>query len=336
VRRRAGGLILTWRPRGSTTLSAGVDYEDERQRGRSEFNSSTVTFGQWIDVQRWTAGYYAQAVLDASRLAITAGARLDDNSKFDTHGTYRVGLVVRARAETRLRFSAGTGFKEPTFFENFASGFVLGNPNLDPERTTSWEAGVDRTLAGGRLTLVATYFDQRFRDLIDFTQFPLPGEPNYFNVPGAISRGVELDVNGMLTPAFTVALRYAYLDAHATKAGADTSADALFVPGKRLLRRPAHSLAPEIGMTVGARTRIIVSARWVGRRDDLDFNRPAGSRRVTLAPYTHVNVSAEYTLGSIALTGKVENAFDDPSEEVAAFRPRGRTVMLGGRVTVGR
>lgn len=336
VRRAAAGLLLTWRARGSTAFSAGVDYEDERQRGRSEFSASFGTFPDSIRVRRWTAGYYAQALLDAWPLAITAGARLDDNSAFQTHGTYRVGLVFRPRTETRLRFSVGTGFKEPTFFENFARGFVLGNPNLEPERSTSWEAGIDRTLAGGRITVVATYFDQRFRDLIDFTLSPPPGEPNYFNVPGAISRGAELEASGTLTPAFVVTLRYTYLHARATKSGADTSADALFVPGKPLLRRPTHSLAPELGMTVGARTRIIVSARWIGRRDDLDFNRPAGSRRVTVDSYTHVNLSAEYTLGAVQLTGKVENAFDDRSAEIAAFRPRGRTLALGGRVTLGR
>jgi outer membrane cobalamin receptor len=133
-----------------------------------------------------------------------------------------------------------------------------------------------------------------------------------------------------------VAVRYTYLSTRVDQAGADSSADALFVPGKPLLRRPAHSLAPELGMTLGARARVIVGLRWVGGRDDLDFNRPAGSRRVRLDPYAHLNVAAEYTLRWLQLSGKVENALDDRSAEIAGFRPRGRTVMLGGRVGVGR
>ena len=332
VRRAGAGLLLTWRPReeASTSLSAGVDYEDERQRGRSEFSASFGTFPDSIDVQRWTTGYYAQAVLDARSVAITAGGRVDDNSQFDTHGTYRIGIVVDPRGVTRLRASLGTGFKEPTFFENFAQGFVTGNPDLKPERSTSWEAGVDRSLAGGRWTLGATFFDQHFRDLIDFTG------STYFNVPGANSRGVELDVNGMVTPAFVVAVRYTFLHTNVSTGGADSSADALFVPGQPLLRRPAHSFAPEVGMHLGGQTRLILGVRWVGRRDDLDFNQPVGSRRVTLDPYTHVNVAAEYTLSWIQFTAKVENAFDDRSPEIAAFKPRGRTVLLGGRVSVER
>jgi len=108
------------------------------------------------------------------------------------------------------------------------------------------------------------------------------------------------------------------------------------VPGKPLLRRPAHSFAPEVGMYLGGQTRVTLGVRWVGSRDDLDFNRPFGSRRVTLDAYTHVNVAAEYTLPWIQLTAKIENAFDDRSAEIAGFKPRGRTVMLGGRATVGR
>ena len=331
VRRAGAGLLLTWRSRGegSTSVSAGVDYEDESQRGRSEFSASFGTFPDSIDVQRWTTGYYAQAVLDARSVAITAGGRLDDNSQFDTHGTYRIGIVVDPRGDTRVRASLGTGFKEPTFFENFAQGFVTGNPDLQPERSTSWEAGVDRSFKGGRWTIAATYFDQQFRDLIDFSG------TTYFNVPGANSRGVELDVNGMLTPAFAVDVRYTFLHTDVSAGGADSTADALFVPGKPLLRRPAHSVAPEVGLHLGGQTRLILGVRWVGRRDDLDFNRPAGSRRVTLDPYTHVNVAAEYTISRVQLTAKVENMFDDRSPEIAAFKPRGRTIMLGARLMTG-
>lgn len=336
VRRAAGGLLLTWRARGATAFSAGIDYEDERQRGRSDFRASFGDFPDSIRVQRATAGYYAQAVLDAFPLAITAGGRLDDNSKFHTHGTYRVGVVFHPRGATRLRASIGTGFKEPTFFENFASGFVTGNPDLKPERSTSWEAGIERTLARGRVTVDATYFDQRFYDLIDYNPSVAAGQPNYFNVPGAVSRGVELDASAALTPAFGVVLRYTYLDTRVTKRGSDTSGDALFVPGEPLLRRPAHTLVPEIAMTPGTRTRLRVGAQWVGRRDDLDFNRPAGGRRVTLAPYAHFNFALEYTLGVVRLSGKVDNVFNDQTPELAGFRPRGRTFLVGGRVEFQR
>ena len=75
-------------------------------------------------------------------------------------------------------------------------------------------------------------------------------------------------------------------------------------------------------------------ARWVGKRDDLDFSRPIGARRVSQDPYTRVNVSAEYTLHRTALLGTVDNLFNDQSQEIPGYRPRGRAVLLGLRVVL--
>jgi vitamin B12 transporter len=337
VRRARGGVLLTWRPRGAA-LTAGVDYEDERQRGRSVFSASYGTFPDSIAVRRWTAGYYAQALLGATGpVAVTLGARVDDNSQFGGHATFRAGATWRLDANTRLRATIGTGFKEPTFFENFARGFVRGNPNLDPERSRSWEAGLEHTLPGGRVSFAVTYFDQRFRDLIEFTFAPPPGEPNYFNVAGATADGVEAAVSATFAPGVAVDVRYTYLDTRVEEAGLDGGADGLFVAGQPLLRRPAHTVAPQLAAALGDRARVTVGARWVGERDDLDFRRSAGDRRVTLPAYTRVNLAAEYDLRrpGFVLTARLENALNDGAPELAGFRPRGRTALVGGRVAFG-
>ena len=67
-----------------------------------------------------------------------------------------------------------------------------------------------------------------------------------------------------------------------------------------------------------------------GKRDDV------GTQRVTLRPYTRVNVSGEYTLGRVVLSGVLENAFNDQSQEITGFRSLGRMVLVGGRVYFGR
>ena len=337
VRRARGGVLLTWRPRGAA-LAAGVDYEDERQRGRSEFSASYGTFPDSIAVRRWTAGYYAQALLGTTGpVAVTLGARVDDNSQFGGHATFRAGATWRLDANTRFRATIGTGFKEPTFFENFASGFVRGNPNLDPERSRSWEAGLEHTLPGGRVSFAVTYFDQRFRDLIEFTFAPPPGEPNYFNVAGATADGAEAAVSATLAPGVAVGVRYTYLDTRVEEAGLDGGADGLFVAGQPLLRRPVHTVAPQLAAALGDRARVTVGARWVGERDDLDFRRPEGDRRVTIPAYARVSLAAEYDLRrpAVVLTARLENALNDGSPELAGFRSRGRTVLVGGRVALG-
>jgi vitamin B12 transporter len=344
VRRAGASAMVTWRSPGAT-LTGGAEYEDERQRGRSEFSASFGSFPDSIAVRRRNAGYFLQAVLGAGRpVAVTLGGRVEDNSHFGGHATFRVGGSWRLDGQTRFRVAVGTGFKEPTFFENFARGFVQGNPDLDPERSRSWEAGLEHTLAGGRVSAAVTYFDQRFRDLIEFTFTPPPGEPNYFNVGGAMADGVEAEVVATVA-GVAVGVRYTYLETRVEQAGPDGGPDGLFVAGQPLIRRPAHTVVPHVTATLGEHARVTVGGRWVGERDDLDFRRVPGDRRVTLQPYVRVNVAGEYDLRrtgggggapvGLVLTAQIQNAFDDRAPELAGFRSRGRTVFVGGRLALG-
>lgn len=331
VRRATTSALLDWNSGAGTSLTWGIEYEDERQRGTSEFSASYGTFPDSVRVQRNTTGYFTQAVIAAGRAALTLGARLDDNSQFGTHATYRGGLVYRLAAGVRLRASVGTGFKEPTFYENFAHGFVTGNPGLDPERSRSWEIGIER---GG---LALTYFNQRFRDLIEYNPAPPAGQPNYFNVDGAVAAGVEAEASTVLSRSITGSLRYTYLHTRVVESGSPSDPDGLFVPGKPLIRRPAHTLAPQLtAIWGGDRGRLTVGALWVGKRDDLDFGLPVGQRRVAVPPYTRVNVSAQYALerGRIVLTGSAANLFNDHRQDLPGFRVLGRTIFLGVRLAV--
>ena len=325
MRRTTTGALLTWRVKAAS-LIGGVEYEDERQRGHSDY-SSTV-YGDSPDsihVQRNNTGYFTEALLPAGRVAWTLGARLDENSQFGAHGTYRAGAVYRVTAETRLRVSAGTGFKEPTFYENFAHGFVKGNPHLRPEQSLSWEVGAER----GPVTV--TYFNQRFRDLIDYSPTPIgPDSVNYFNVDAAVADGIEANAVYDLARGVVFSLSYTFLHTRVEKSGTPGDPNALFVPGKPLVRRPAHVLAPELTASVGSRAHVTLGLLWVGKRDDV------GAQRVTLDPYTRVNASAEYVLAHVVLTASVTNAFNDQSQEINGFKPLGRVIMLGGRVAVGR
>ena len=96
LRRSTAGGFLTWRNHDRLSVIAGAEYEDERQSGTSEFSASFGTFPDSIAVQRNNAGYFTQATVSVGRSVLTAGGRLDDNSQFGSHGTYRTGVVYRS------------------------------------------------------------------------------------------------------------------------------------------------------------------------------------------------------------------------------------------------
>ena len=336
-RRGADGRVLVTLA-DALRLIVGGAFEHERERATSRSESEFGPFETEVDAARDNWAGYVQLSADGGPAAVTAGLRVDENERFGTFVTYRAGGSLGLPTGVRLFGSMGSAFKAPLFFEQFGGTFVIGNPDLDPERSTSWDAGVEQALWGGRVRASATYFGQRFRDLIQFTFTPsTPGGPNYLNVAAARADGVELEARVHPAPGFSVGAQYTHLRTEVTDAGTLPADDAAFRLGDRLLRRPTHSVALDARATAG-RVRASGAVRRVGARADADFAAfPAV--RLTLPAHTVVDLGGEVelprftaALPAVVLTARVENVFDETYQEVFGFPARGRIVLVGGRV----
>jgi vitamin B12 transporter len=274
------------------------------------------------------------------RAWLQAGARLDDNQRFGTFGTWRVGIAARVAPLTRVRVNLGTAFREPAFSENYSTAFTVGNPNLRPERSRSWELGIERFFAGARGSVAVTYFDQRFRDMIQYTFAPPPPDSaNYFNIAAANASGIEIEARFRPIRGLRLAGQYSFVHTSVTDSGYD---GAQFKPGSPLIRRPEHSAAltaeftPLIGLDGGARVA------YTGRREDLDFSQfPAP--RVSLAPYTRIDLWADVALARLApgrptftATARIDNVGNVAYTEIYGFRTPGRMLRIGLRIEAGR
>ena len=101
-------------------------------------------------------------------------------------------------------------------FEQF--GFIPSqftpNPNLAPEQSKGWDAGVEVTLIPGKASVDVTYFHTNLTNKIDgFAQ-----GPNFTltskNLPGeSIREGVETSAKVRLTNEITVSGAYTHLTA---------------------------------------------------------------------------------------------------------------------------
>jgi vitamin B12 transporter len=319
-------------------VTVGATAERERERSTAEFRSGFGTFGSAVDESRVNHAYYAQGIARiAGRWTANAGARWDRNQRFGGFLTARAGLAHELPTGTRWSVAAGTGFKEPTFIENFGGGFVTGNADLAPERSVSWEIGLEQAFLGDRVRLSGTYFDQRFRDLIQYVASPpTPEAPNFYNLAAAEARGVEADLQIRTRIGLGVDLAYTYLRTTVSDAGAAVGLGEEFVEGRALLRRPAHAVSGAVRYQGGWATAVL-EIQYTGRRDDLDF-RAFPFERLTLPAHTVVNVGGEVELvrlrrgPTIRATGRLENVFDVHVEEVFNFRSPGRVLLLGARV----
>jgi vitamin B12 transporter len=343
VRRSSADLRANLHLPSEAVVTIGTVVEQEHERS---FNVCQTSFGDCstppIDSSRWNAAFYAQAVTDiGARVNLTTGVRVEDNQRFGTYVTYRVGAVYRLTAGTRVRATAGTGFREPAFFENYSTGFTVGNPDLRPEHSRSWELGLEQTTARDRATFSATFFDQRFVDMIDYDPGALPPAPSYRNVAGATADGLELGARVTPTAALSVGLSYTYLHTEVTRSGFDVSSGALLAAGQPLVRRPRHSARLDAAYRLADRGTASLAVTYVGDRVDQDFSRfPAP--RDTLPSYTRVDFAAQVQVRSprggtpgLALSARIENLFDRTYQEVKNFPARRRTLLFGGEVRFG-
>ncbi len=307
----------------NTVVSLGGEIEQQSREGESVSQSAFGDFESTADHERQNRAGYGQLVTSAGRVSLQTGLRFDHSDAFGDFTTWRAGASWRALPVLRLRASAGTAFKEPRFFEQFSEGDgTTGNPDLVPERSTSYEAGVD--LERGKWALGATAFRQTYEDLIQYIFSPTT-PVNWINVGEVRSDGVELESRLTLN-ALALRASVTVLDTKVIDHG--DGSDPLYQEGERLVRRPEYtaSLAANIGRTYNAG---LVITR-VGERDDVFYDDTFTAQRVQLPAYTKIDLN----LRSPAYRGvrgvlKFENLLDEEYEEIRGFPARGRVIFLG-------
>ena len=290
------------------------------------------------DTGRRNTAAYVELVGDARGTSAAAGARVDHSSVYGDFGTYRVSVSRVLPAAIRLRAGLGTAFREPSFVESFDTPFSTANPSLRPERTTSWEVGIERPFGADRVTVGGTYFQQRFVDLIDY-RFAASGS-TYENIARARADGGEIEVRTAPERRISADASYTFLSTRVLRRGFSTSSLATLVEGGPLLRRPRHSASAGIGVRAARGASLDVRATYVGAREDRRFHGAPNfeTEAVTLAPYTKVDLAGAvplslvvHPLDAVTATFRIENALAARYESVAGYATPGRSILAGLR-----
>jgi len=295
----------TWQARASDTWRTGAHEVTAVASWERWVVDAASSFGTALDGASSTIlGFAAQ---DSFRLGTswfaTAGLRYDHHSRFGRAWSPRATLAwLSSDGLWKLRASAGSAFRAPSVGE--LSYPFSGNPNLQPERSVSYELGAERYLGAGRLE--ASLFSNELRDLIVFDFVAQENE----NVGRARTRGAEVAWHQPLGPSLGADVGYTYLDT------VDRGT------GQELLRRPHHrafagaSWRPIIALIVSPR------ATFVGRRADVD---PITFDRIESPSFIRCDLFLRYELSRLFPYARIENLTDRRYEEVSGYpAPRRR------------
>jgi vitamin B12 transporter len=211
------------------------------------------------------------------RVFATAGLRVERNDSFGTAVVPRGTAAVYLRkggsrlGTTKISATAGKGIKEPTVLQSFSPApSFLGNPDLLPERSRTIDAGVEQRLAGDRVKLELTWFDNRYRNIISTRTLGFsPFRSQFFNIGLTRARGAELSGGVALVSGIRARAGYTFTDSRILESTSEFSA--VFAAGNPAFRRPRHSGFVDLSWN-GARGSAGLTGSVIGRQADSDFS----------------------------------------------------------------
>ena len=309
-----GDVLSTFTIPKWNTLSLGWEYRSE-----SGTNDTTGSFPTTFTDTLNTLAFFGQDELSLfDRLFLGGGLRWEDNNQFGTSLTGRASaaLVIKETG-SKLRFAWGQGFRAPTINDLFFPGFA--NPNLKPERSTSWEIGADQRLWRDRIRFGATYFNQNFSDLIQFVFDPTTFLFIPENVGRAQIQGVEAYASFDPFDWIGFYVNYTYLDAK----DLDTN--------QELRRVPRNSVNTGVTVTPFSRLTLFMQANVVSSQLESDFaGRNPGYFRIDTGG-TFVLLGQTGRLNRLELTLRIQNLTNQSYTEVLGFPAPGINALAGLR-----
>jgi iron complex outermembrane receptor protein len=128
---------------------------------------------------------YAQQKL-VDKFTLSAGLRLENNSKFGNELIPLGGLTYNLSDNTTFKASVSKGFRSPTIVELY---LFAPNPDLQPERMMNYEISWLQSLLNNRLSIELTAFKVKGDNLIQVVVPPFPAMRQ--NVGSFDNEGIE-------------------------------------------------------------------------------------------------------------------------------------------------
>lgn len=203
------------------------EYRGTRLEDNGDHDSTVIEHGISKPISEKTIDYQAAYIQDewrvSDKLLVIPSLRYDDSNKFEDNISPKVGLTYKFQDNYRLKANFGKGFKAPSISELYMkmthrpipamTVIVIGNPDLKPEKSTTYEVSLEGEQGNnfGKLT----YFHNDVTDLIGTTttRVGMVYTSKYVNINKAKIEGIELEAGRHLNDKFTLKTAYTYLDA---------------------------------------------------------------------------------------------------------------------------
>lgn len=253
------------------------------------------------------------------------GGRFTNHSDFGSAFTYSVNPSYVINQRLKIFANLSSGFRAPTIY-NLASEY--GNKDLDPERSVSYEGGIQYIDPNNKFNIRATYFDRQIEDVIIFKNLPVAPYGRYANADKQKDHGVELEIAIKPSEKWSITANYAYVDGKIETSSPATGKDTSYF---NLIRRPKNNINFNIGFQATKKLFTSIGGRWVDKREDR-YSNPATfkTEKKNLGSYYNLDAYASYQVHtSIKLFVDLRNITDQQYSELYGYNTRRFNFMAG-------
>ncbi|MGD0712390.1 MAG: TonB-dependent receptor, partial [Bacteroidales bacterium] len=301
--------------------------------------------------------------------SLALGYRYTYHQLFGSNSTFEINPSYRIAPNTLLYGSYSTGFNAPSLYQLYAPDITpplnvtIGNKDLKPETSKSWEAGIKYSPTAGT-TFTASYFFTEIDNTVEFVYLWNKNKPvdslsyfdylgdTYLNLGKQSTQGFEFSVSAAIGKKLlfegNVSIMGGKLEYSPTSI--DTAKthgnyvqlfdNGQFLTNKSftvlgLTRRP-NTANFSLTYRFCDKMSLRMDARYVGSNNDICYNNGVAymgaEGTVGIEDYALMDLSLKYTIfKNFTAIAKCENVFNKKYVEIYGFTTKGRGIYLSLR-----
>ena len=258
------------------------------------------------------------------RFFLEMGTRFNHHSLYGDNMTYTINPSVLIK-NFKVFVNLSSAFKAPTLYQLYDP--VSGYNMLKPEKSVSFEAGVQYNALENSWQSRAVFFQRKLKDGIDYSFV----DYRYFNNNSATDKGIELE-SYYKKDKLNLSANYTYVDGEVNtiKYVYDPNSFSYIPDGDTTynyqFRRPAHTLNISAGYQFTKHLFVSTNLRFAGKRYEPRFQEAP----IPLDPYQVADLYAEYKFTpKFRIFLDLKNIFNTGYIDIYGFNTRERNFMAG-------
>ncbi len=303
------------------SLLVGADFRSQKANIKTTYGD----LGEDSLKAKLVSGYLSVLLKSLGGFSAEAGGRFTNHSEFGSNFTYSINPSYLINKAFKIFANLSTGFRAPTIY-NLASEY--GNKKLKPEKSTSYEGGVQYINKTNTVNVRFAYFNREVDDLIVFNSLFVPPYGQYGNADKQKDHGFELEATFRPTAQWRITTNYAFADGKIETKSNSTSKDTSFY---NLYRRPKNIINTTFGYQATKKLYACIGFRWVDKAFDQYFNSNTFSTELKeLKSYHNLDLHVSYMAHtSVKIFADLRNITNQQYAETYGYNSRKFNFMAG-------